>query len=270
MAAQMFIMLCWRNTYTDRYLEHEPFGECYSWICGLLSGLYYAELCRYDQWRIHGNTFDICFDVSGTGSFGGSLNQTFNAPARPGVYYITQESTWWYSCYQFGHLLQDQVIQNAIAMVIVNPVTIGITTNTTATDASPAGDYPIVIGGGYFNPNYRIIYKDGTLTVSNFEAPTAARGAVTQVQSIQEATVTRVRKDILYPNPASSSIRLQLKDDLQTANGITVYDVVGKINVPSVKKINDGDYELNVSSLPKGIYIIEAKTVSGIKTFKFY
>ena len=108
--------------------------------------------------------FDVCYDVSGTGSGSGTINNTFIAPSRPGVYYITQQSDWWFFCYQFGHKFHDQIPNEAIAVVIVNPSS-GITGNTTATDSSPAGDYPIIVGGSYFNPNYRIVYQDGILTV---------------------------------------------------------------------------------------------------------
>ena len=54
--------------------------------------------------------------------------------------------------------LQDQIASDAIAVVIVNPAD-GVTGNTTATTSSPAGDYPIIVGGCYFNPNYRIVFQ---------------------------------------------------------------------------------------------------------------
>jgi hypothetical protein len=64
-------------------------------------------------------------------------------------------------------------------------------------------------------------------------------------------------------------VRLQLKDYVQTVKDIKVYDGIGKMNSTSFRKVNDGLYEINVSGLPQGIYIIEAKTAAGIKTFKF-
>ena len=59
---------------------------------------------------------------------------------------------------------RTRLTRNAIAVVIINPAS-GISANTTATDSSPAGDYPIIVGGCYFNPNYRIVFQDGILTV---------------------------------------------------------------------------------------------------------
>jgi hypothetical protein len=109
-----------------------------------------------------GNVFSDCFEASGIPV--GSLNRTFNAPAMPGVYYITQESTWWYYCGQFGTPVQNNAPGNAIAVVIVNASN-NIEASTTATIASPQGVYPITVGGCYYNPNYRFVLQDGTLTV---------------------------------------------------------------------------------------------------------
>ena len=76
-------------------------------------------------------------------------------------------------------------------------------------------------------------------------------------------------EDKIYPNPAHSTIRLQLKDDVQSVNDIRMYDGVGKLTVLSSRRINTGLYEINVSGLSPGIYIIQAKTAAGLKTFKF-
>jgi hypothetical protein len=205
-----------------------------------------------------GNQFDACYDVSGTFAHpGGTINNTFTAPTRPGVYYITQQSSWYFFCYQFGHLLQDQIANDAIAVVFVNPSN-GITANTTATDASPEGDYPIIVGGCYFNSNYRIVFKDDTLTI----VPASRADGRPQSEVNQKGTK-------LYPNPASTIVRLQLENDVQTINDIEVYDGIGKLNTISSRRIGDSFYEINVSRLPRGVYLIKAKTVRGVKTFKF-
>ena len=210
-----------------------------------------------------GNNFDVCYDVSGTFPHSGLINNTFTAPNRPGVYYITQQSTWWYSCYQFGHVFHDQTANNAIAVVIVEPSS-GITGNTTATVSSPAGAYPIVVGGCYFNPNYRIVFQDGTLTVGDEPIVARPRSSAPEV-----AERSGVRSDMIYPNPASSILRLQLKDDVQSVKDIKVYNGIGKLNAIALHRVSGGVYEMNIAELPRGIYIIEARTAAGIKTFKF-
>jgi hypothetical protein len=219
--------------------------------------------------QFSGNVFDICYDVSGTFPHSGTINQTFTAPSRPGVYYITQQSTWWFSCYQFGHLLHDQIANDAIAVVIVNPSD-GVTANTTATDSSPAGDYPIIVGGCYFNPNYRIVFQDGTLTVEGVISTRMMNNTrASQTQPMENTAISKITADKLYPNPATSILRLQLKDDVHTIKDIKIYNGVGQLTSPVTKRMNNGFYEINVSGLTRGVYIIEARTAVGIKTFKF-
>jgi hypothetical protein len=213
--------------------------------------------------QFSGNVFDTCFDVSGTFPYSGTINNTFTAPARPGVYYITQKSNWWYSCYQFGHMLQDQIADEAIAVVIVNPSD-GITANSVATSSSPEGDYPIIIGGCYFNPNYRIVFQDGTLTVGPGASLRSSGKSPTGTNAATEAKETR-----LYPNPASTFVRVQVENDIKSVNDFQVFDAVGRTNAIVAKRINNGMYEIDISRLGKGVYFIKAKTIAGIKTFTF-
>ena len=79
----------------------------------------------------------------------------------------------------------------------------------------------------------------------------------------------KVKADKLYPNPASTTIRLELTEDAVNMNEIQVIDGFGKTNRAQVRKIDDGVYNLNISGLAKGMYFIKTRTVSGIKTFKF-
>ncbi len=109
-----------------------------------------------------GNVFSDCFEASQVPT--GALNRTFNAPMMPGVYYITAGTTWWYYCGQFGAFDHSNVPDGAIAVVIVNASN-NLEATTTATIASPQGVYPIAAGGCYYNPNYRFVLHDGTLTI---------------------------------------------------------------------------------------------------------
>jgi hypothetical protein len=206
-----------------------------------------------------GNQFDVCYDVSGLFAHSGSINVMFNAPTRPGVYYITQQTSWLFFCYEFGIILNDQIASDAIAVVFINPSG-GVTANTTATTASPEGSYPIVVGGCYFNPDYRIIYKDDSLTV----LPAALTNARIQSETSQVNHGSR-----LYPNPASTFVRLQLGDDALSTNSIQVYDGVGKLTMTACKRRGERSYEIGVSHLPPGMYVIKATTARGVETFKF-
>ena len=223
-----------------------------------------------------GNQFDYCYDVSGVGTASGSFNISFPAPTRPGVYYITQVSDWWFFCYQFGHKLHDQVAAEAIAVVLVNPSN-EVTANTTATDESQAGTYPIIVGGTHFNPNYRIVYVDGTLTVQPSAAFTMRNGqSASSSASGESPTAKKGREDelmlkanALYPNPASDFVRLLLPDKVNTVGDLRVFDPVGKEQNVVGRRISEHLFEFRVAHLRRGVYIIRARTDAGIRTFKF-
>jgi hypothetical protein len=219
-----------------------------------------------------GNAFATCDDVSGLGNHPGIINIPFTAPSTPGIYYITQLSTWWFTCPapNFGDPPQipihNIVPNDAIAVVVVNPYS--VPTYTTATEISTGGVYPIIVGGCYFNPNYRIVFQDGTLTVGPV-ARMMNNTIVSQTQATEKVSERGIGADRIYPNPASSIIRLQLKDDVQSIKRIKVYDGIGQLTSANAKRISDGFYEINLSGLVRGVYIIEARTAAGIKTFKF-
>jgi hypothetical protein len=73
----------------------------------------------------------------------------------------------------------------------------------------------------------------------------------------------------LYPNPATSLVRLQMKDVVQRTTDIQLFDVLGKLHTLVVKKVNENNYDITVSALLKGVYYIKVKTATGITTFKF-
>jgi hypothetical protein len=115
-----------------------------------------------------GNVFKDCYDVSGLYPHpGGTINRTFNAPLIPGVYYITQEATWWFYCGQFGDPAHINNANNAIAVVVVGTGPAQTVTATTLADVgSPAGTYPITLQGcDSYNPNYNVVLHNGSLTV---------------------------------------------------------------------------------------------------------
>ena len=103
-------------------------------------------------------------------------------------------------------MLNDQNANEAIAVVIVNP-THGVTANTAADASSPAGKYPIIIGGCYFDNNYRIVFEDADLTVTPGTLESASR---------LEPGSEMLRQSKLYPNPASDIVRIVLEHDVQS------------------------------------------------------
>jgi hypothetical protein len=152
--------------------------------------------------------------------------------------------------------IHNIVPNDAIAVVVVSPYV--VPAYTAATTSSGPGDYPIIVGGCYSNPNYRIVFQNGTLTAIG---PPIA-GSRPQSEINQKGAK-------LYPNPASTIVRVQLEHDVQTINDIEIYDEIGKVKTTSSRRISDGFYEINISRLPRGVYVIKAKTAAGMQTFKF-
>jgi cytoskeletal protein CcmA (bactofilin family) len=222
-----------------------------------------------------GTIFTDCYDVSGLAPHSGVINKAFTAPTTPGVYYITQVSSWEFGCYDNGTGNPGNDRNNAIAVVIVNYPGFpnqNITASTTATQASPAGTYPITLQGcNSNNPNYNVVLQNGTLTIGEaITARTSNSDAIVlnqTIETVEEKNSPDV--DRLYPNPAISFIKLQLKEGVLQTSAIQVYDGLGKLARVAIRKVNEKLYDINVSALSKGVYYLKVKTVTGLATFKF-
>jgi hypothetical protein len=211
------------------------------------------------------NIFNDCIETNGGNAMpSGTLNRTFTAPRQPGTYYITQSSTWWLYCRQFADPIHSNVPDNAIAVVVVTGANQNISAGSTATTASPAGVYPItLLGCSSYSANYDVTLQGGTLTVQSGNTTRTAAGLETQNMKFAAST------NSLYPNPATSLVRLQMKDVVQRTTDIQLFDVLGKLHTLVVKKVNENNYDITVSALLKGVYYIKVKTATGITTFKF-
>ena len=81
---------------------------------------------------------------------------------------------------------------------------------------------------------------------------------------------------IIYPNPATSELRILVGDKRQSRaeNGelriekINIYNAVGQV-VMNVSNINATSYKLNVESLNSGLYFISVQTKDGVVNRKF-
>ncbi|MEJ7766873.1 MAG: MBG domain-containing protein [Chitinophagaceae bacterium] len=219
-----------------------------------------------------GNVFTNCYDVSlgnltapGNAQAAG-LSIQFPAPTVPGVYYITQVSSWEFKCYDRGSGNPGNDPNNAIAVVVVNVSNESITAGTAANAASPAGSYPIILQGcDTYSPNYAVTLQNGTLSVTNINAGTGMTPRVTMGSVVKEVSLA----DKLYPNPALLRVRLELAKDVRRTGDIQVYDMVGKLFKLPVQRINEKIYDIDVSALSPGVYFIKAKSSGALKTFRF-
>ena len=80
------------------------------------------------------------------------------------------------------------------------------------------------------------------------------------------ATVSPADGLMIYPNPANASVQVKLNSVSEKAT-FSVYNAIGQL-VIAEKEINGDSAEINVSALPKGIYIVKVtngKEVSNTK-----
>jgi hypothetical protein len=216
-----------------------------------------------------GAAFSDCYNVSGQGSYSGVINKTFAAPATPGIYYITQVSSWQLTCYAGGSGNPGNDPAGAIAVVVVNGLNGGIRASTNADVNSVAGTYPIILDGCTTgSPNYEITLQSGTLTVLGLSGAANTVATASEEVSSKKAAET-VYQDKVYPNPATSLVRLELTEDVLRGADIQVTDISGKLNRVPVKSVNPRTHDINVSMLSRGVYFIKVKSSGGLKTFRF-
>lgn len=71
----------------------------------------------------------------------------------------------------------------------------------------------------------------------------------------------------VYPNPATTNLNVKLKSIGVNAN-FEVYNTIGQIVIPS-QKINSNKFDLNVSSLTKGVYFLKINNDGQMSNVKF-
>ena len=99
-------------------------------------------------------------------------------------------------------------------------------------------DVPFVVTSAVFDPKSHIISKDNTI-------------------SLGTETFTANQTIRLYPNPATSSIKLQLPADYKLQN-LTVFNTLGQ------RIFETSNPEFSVEKLPLGIHILKIETSKGI------
>jgi hypothetical protein len=74
---------------------------------------------------------------------------------------------------------------------------------------------------------------------------------------------------VLYPNPANEVLYLQLSSGQTTSGVIEIISVEGKIVYTQELNSNSAMYEIDMSNISKGLYIIKVNRGSSVGTAKF-
>lgn len=121
-----------------------------------------------------------------------------------------------------------------------------------------------VLQNSDFKPNssgFVDLKIDGNLSVC---VPPAFKNAVS---SIQENQINVINKAKLYPNPNNGIFSILL-DQIEVKNlEVTIFDVIGKSVYKT--KVDQNEFELNVSHLPSGMYLVNLSSNSINETLKF-
>ena len=72
---------------------------------------------------------------------------------------------------------------------------------------------------------------------------------------------------IVYPNPANGLVQISLKNNFDTIQNVTIFDVLGKI-VKKVEAVNSNQTNINISQLSSGVYMVEVITENNLKQVK--
>ena len=87
-------------------------------------------------------------------------------------------------------------------------------------------------------------------------------------QGVEE--LTNSQEIILFPNPATSTLTLEIKDNINNnlPSNIIITDVLGETVYKQSAQINNQS-TINITQLSKGIYFLEVQTEKGITRKKF-
>ena len=72
---------------------------------------------------------------------------------------------------------------------------------------------------------------------------------------------------VLYPNPASSSVQIELMNTIEQLKKIVFYDILGKA-VKTISTLRTDSLTIDVSDIAKGVYLVEITSESNLKLTK--
>lgn len=115
---------------------------------------------------------------------------------------------------------------------------------------------------------YTFVFRDPGLY--NYQCDVHVIDGMLGTVTVDESTGTDLLKTgqlQLYPNPASDKVWINLGDQPAGSFSFRLYDLAGKSHQISHQQVNQ-TMELDINPLRKGIYILEMKLPSAVKTVK--
>ena len=138
---------------------------------------------------------------------------------------------------------------------VINNATIDFTARNNITVLS--GDYAPTIGSiGFIELNINSINNSCNTPIQNRSYANSSNSILPNKIQIK-----------LYPNPNKGSFSISLIDKEVKDLSVSVFDIFGKLVYQT--KANQSEFELNISNLPRGIYLVKLSSNSINETLKF-
>lgn len=115
-------------------------------------------------------------------------------------------------------------------------------------------------GNGTVIPNSAEIYFD-------YNPPIYTGNFNTEFVSALQNNLFDASDFVLYPNPTSNFVQINLQNSTDKISKMVVYDMNGKI-IKSISNINSNQIQMPTSEFSKGIYLIEITTQNNLKQTK--
>ena len=84
---------------------------------------------------------------------------------------------------------------------------------------------------------------------------------------IIEKNISQESKYTIYPNPATDKITITHHDELINEAAVSIFNINGEMILNNMIQ-NQNKFEMNISSLSKGIYFVKIQTKSEIESKK--
>ncbi len=262
----------WSVTPKIYYWDAEPQGNLPN---GTWPGVDMTAEC--DDWFSYTFTNILSTNIIFNNGSGGGTNQTNDLFADQNSYYdfpVSQSSN-----YSMVNGTPNTGCFAPTACFSANPTT-GASPLTVNFDAScsttPSGtsitNYNWDFGDGSFqgsgsNPNHTYT-NNGiftvTLTVTNDSTETDTATMMITIDSSNPITVYFEKPYLLvYPNPTSDELHIQIQTASPQPVEITIHDALGKLIYQNEEKINSFDFQtsVDVSHFPSGVYWLKVRFV---------
>lgn len=120
-----------------------------------------------------------------------------------------------------------------------------------------------IAAGATMTGNWQVTAMQGSsLKGSNVSSISIQRPAVGAVHNVYGS-----RNISLYPNPATSSVNIRMENTGVSMDGVAIMDLSGKV-IMSASDIHADTYNMNLSSLSKGLYLVKVNLENGASLTK--